>query len=208
MNPTQIASAAAARLLSLTALLTLLTLLLGPTAALEAQQAAAPARPRQVVPMDSARAALLYVSNRHEDHPVANYAAAVAAKARTDSIFAERSRGVMRYEKTSYRSRHDDLDIPVYVFSPLQSRGARAHAAMVWVHGGAWREGARTSVRPEFARNGIATASVSYRLSTEARFPAMAHDIKAAIRFLRARASTYGYRADRIARRTTKKGAP
>jgi len=70
---------------------------------------------------------------------------------------------------------------------------------LVWVHGGAWREGSRTSVRPEFARNGIATASVSYRLSTEARFPAMAHDIKAAIRFLRARASMYGYRADRIA---------
>jgi dipeptidyl aminopeptidase/acylaminoacyl peptidase len=111
-------------------------MLLFPAVPINAQQTAAPARPRQVVPMDSARAAQLYVSNRHEDHPVANYASAVAAKARTDSIFAERSRGVMRYEKTSYRSRHDDLDIPVYVFSPLQSRGARAHAAMVWVHGG------------------------------------------------------------------------
>jgi acetyl esterase/lipase len=70
---------------------------------------------------------------------------------------------------------------------------------LVWVHGGAWREGSRTTVRPEFVRHGIATASVSYRLSTEARFPAMVHDIKAAIRFLRARASMYGYRAERIA---------
>jgi dipeptidyl aminopeptidase/acylaminoacyl peptidase len=96
----------------------------------------APRAPRQQIQMDSARARLLYVSDRHEDHPAADYAAAIAGKARTDSIFAARSAGVMRYEKTKYRSRHGDLDIPVYVFSPLRSRGARAHAALVWVHGG------------------------------------------------------------------------
>jgi acetyl esterase/lipase len=54
-------------------------------------------------------------------------------------------------------------------------------------------------VRTEFVRHGFATASVGYRLSPEARFPAMVHDIKAAIRFLRARAGDYGYRADRVA---------
>ena len=93
-------------------------------------------RPRQVVPMDSARARQLYVSNRHEDHPVADYDAAVRNKARTDSIFAARSTGRMAYRKTSYKSLADGLEIPVYVFSPLQPRGDRAHAAMVWVHGG------------------------------------------------------------------------
>ncbi|MFM9012221.1 MAG: alpha/beta hydrolase family protein, partial [Gemmatimonadota bacterium] len=98
--------------------------------------AQAPAAPRRPVPMDSARAAQLYVSNRLEDHPVSDYARAIREKAETDSIFAARSRVVMRYEKTTYRSRHGDLDIPVYVFAPLVSRGARAHAAMVWVHGG------------------------------------------------------------------------
>lgn len=92
--------------------------------------------PRQVVPMDSARAAELYVSNRHEDHPIANYAGHIAAKARTDSIFEARSKGVMEYRKTSYRSSADGMEIPVYVFAPLQKRGDRAHAAMVWVHGG------------------------------------------------------------------------
>lgn len=70
---------------------------------------------------------------------------------------------------------------------------------LVWVHGGAWRQGSRTSARREFVAHGIATASIGYRLSTEARFPAQVHDIKAGIRFLRARASEYGYRADRIA---------
>ena len=93
-------------------------------------------RPRQQIPMDSARAAALYVSDQHADHPTANYAQAIVGKARTDSIFAARGRSVMRYEKTSYRSRHNDMDIPVYVFAPLMSRGPRAHAALVWVHGG------------------------------------------------------------------------
>lgn len=93
-------------------------------------------RPRQDVPMDPARAQRLYVSDRHEDHPVANYDQHMRNKARTDSIFAARSAGVMRYEKITYRSSADSLSIPAYVFSPLTPRGAGRHAAMVWVHGG------------------------------------------------------------------------
>ena len=50
-----------------------------------------------------------------------------------------------------------------------------------------------------FVANGFALASLDFRQSTEARFPAQVHDIKAAIRFLRAKAATYGYRTDRIA---------
>jgi acetyl esterase/lipase len=69
----------------------------------------------------------------------------------------------------------------------------------VWVHGGAWRSGSKDEVPPGFVERGVTVASVDYRLSTEARFPAMIHDIKAAVRFLRARAGAYGYRADRIA---------
>jgi len=86
--------------------------------------------------MDTARAAALYVSNRPEDHPVGRYEDHRAEKAITDSIFAARSAGVMRFQKSSYRSSADGLTIPVYVFSPLNPRGARSHAAMVWVHGG------------------------------------------------------------------------
>lgn len=118
--------------LSLLAAATLAASLAAPLAApLAAQQGNRPA-----VPMDSARARQLYVSNRHEDHPVANYDAAIARKKSIDSTFEVRSKGVMRYQKTTYRSRHGDLDIPVYVFAPLTPRGARRHAAMVWVHGG------------------------------------------------------------------------
>ena len=71
---------------------------------------------------------------------------------------------------------------------------------IIWVHGGAWRGGSRANVdlRGMTAR-GWAIASVDYRLSTVARFPAQAHDIKAAIRFLRAHAADYGYPANRFA---------
>ena len=69
---------------------------------------------------------------------------------------------------------------------------------VVWVHGGAWVGGDKKDPPKVFVENGYALASVNYRLATEAQFPAQAHDIKAAIRFLRAKASTYGYNADKI----------
>jgi acetyl esterase/lipase len=70
---------------------------------------------------------------------------------------------------------------------------------LVWVHGGAWRKGNKSSAPAGFVDRGFAVASLDFRLSTEARFPAMVHDIKGAIRFLRAGAATYGYRTERIA---------
>ena len=50
-------------------------------------------------------------------------------------------------------------------------------------------------------------ASLNYRLSGVAMFPAQIHDIKAAIRFLRGNAKTYGYDATRIAILGTSAGA-
>ena len=70
---------------------------------------------------------------------------------------------------------------------------------LVWVHGGAWRAGSRKSVSTlAFVEAGHALASVSYRLSGVAPFPAQSHDIKGAIRFLRAHADDYGYDASQI----------
>ncbi len=70
---------------------------------------------------------------------------------------------------------------------------------IVWVHGGAWRAGSRRDVDlAGMTQRGWAVASVDYRLSTVARFPAQIHDIKAAIRFLRAHAAEYGYPSDRF----------
>ena len=90
----------------------------------------------------------------------------------------------------------DGKDLALDLYLPA---GVKSPPLLVWVHGGAWSTGSKASVPMQFVGHGIATASVDFRQSTEARFPAQVHDIKAAIRFLRARAASYGYRSDRIA---------
>jgi acetyl esterase/lipase len=79
---------------------------------------------------------------------------------------------------------------------------------VVFLHGGGWRMGSRHSLGPSYAagdpfervaQTGIAVASVDYRLSGEATWPAQLHDAKAAVRWLRARADEIGIDPDRIA---------
>jgi len=70
---------------------------------------------------------------------------------------------------------------------------------IVWVHGGAWRSGSRADVDLRgLTAFGWAIASVDYRLSPQARFPAQIHDIKAALRYLRAHAAGLGLPANRF----------
>lgn len=70
---------------------------------------------------------------------------------------------------------------------------------IVWVHGGAWRSGTKQGMPlQELVKAGYTLASVEYRLTPVARFPAQVHDIKAAIRSLRFLSSRYGFRQDRI----------
>jgi dipeptidyl aminopeptidase/acylaminoacyl peptidase len=87
---------------------------------------------------DTQRAKQLYVSKDTTDLPKldsAGYVRNLADRARIEAAFEKFSQGVMQYEKVSYKSDADGLEIPAYVFSPLKKRGARGHAAMVWVHG-------------------------------------------------------------------------
>lgn len=63
---------------------------------------------------------------------------------------------------------------------------------IVWVHGGAWRSGSKDDVPiAPLTEAGFAIASVDYRLSPVAPFPAQVYDIKAAVRFLRKHADDY-----------------
>ncbi len=88
-----------------------------------------------------------------------------------------------------------DLGLDIYM-----PDGVASPPLVVQVHGGAWRFGSKDGGVPmEFVENGYAVASLDFRASTDAPFPAMVHDIKAAVRFLRAKAGDYGYDADRIA---------
>ena len=82
------------------------------------------------------------------------------------------------------------LQLDLYL--PVSSE--RPPKLLVYVHGGAWRAGSREGMPMEaLVSAGWAIASVDYRLSPEARFPAQVHDIKAAIRFLRAQGKTLGF---------------
>lgn len=70
---------------------------------------------------------------------------------------------------------------------------------VVWVHGGAWMSGNNNpGQNVQLARKGYFTASIEYRLSDEAKFPAQIEDCKAAIRYLRANAEKYHINPERI----------
>jgi acetyl esterase/lipase len=77
------------------------------------------------------------------------------------------------------------------------------HPLIVWIHGGGWRSGDEDLPPNHPARQlvarGYAVASVEYRLSGEAVFPAQIQDCRAAIRWLRAHAGVIGLDAERFA---------
>jgi acetyl esterase/lipase len=80
---------------------------------------------------------------------------------------------------------------------------ARIHQptpAVLWLHGGGWERGDKngSSGARFLAAAGFVTASIYYRLSGDAKFPADIEDCKCAIRYLRANASRYGLDPDRI----------
>ena len=119
--------------------------------------------------MDEERARQLYVSNDHADHGRGvNFEAQIQRKAETDKRYAEVTKGVVDFQKVSYRSSVGDLDIPAYLFQPLNKRGAKGHAAMVWVHGGVHGDWAATYwpfVR-EAVERGYVVIAPEYRGST------------------------------------------
>jgi dipeptidyl aminopeptidase/acylaminoacyl peptidase len=87
--------------------------------------------------MDMERARSLYVSNDPAHHSIGrDFERDIRRKATTDSIYEAVTAGVMDYRKISYRSSVGDMDIPAYLFQPLDKRGAEGHAALIWVHGG------------------------------------------------------------------------
>lgn len=72
--------------------------------------------------------------------------------------------------------------------------GPGPYPLLIWIHGGGWRDGSKESaglLPRRLLPRGIAVASINYRLSTQAKFPAQIQDIRTAIRFLRDNASQY-----------------
>jgi acetyl esterase/lipase len=98
----------------------------------------------------------------------------------------------LRYATAGGVDLHLDLYLPAARPAPL----------CVYLHGGGWMRGARTDRAAErllpVARAGVAVASVDYRLSGQAVFPAPLDDVRAAVRRLRGDAAEHGLDAERI----------
>lgn len=92
------------------------------------------------------------------------------------------------YRTILTRQLHMDICVP--------PRGAFGKTpGIILIHGGGWRSGDKSMELPmalQLAGRGYVAATVEYRLSPEALYPASMLDLKAAIRWFRAHASTYG----------------
>ncbi len=90
-------------------------------------------------------------------------------------------------------ARYGDRTLEMDVYRPKEAWGELP--AIVCIHGGGWAKGGRINhakVAQALAARGYVAATISYRLSGEAIFPAQIQDCKAAVRFLRANAKEYG----------------
>ncbi len=97
------------------------------------------------------------------------------------------------YAQASEQELKLDLYLPA-------KRPEKPRPLIVWIHGGAWRAGNKNSnPAARFVDDGYISASIAYRLSQTAVFPAQIHDCKAAVRWLRAHAGEYGIDPERIA---------
>lgn len=77
----------------------------------------------------------------------------------------------------------------------------RKYPCVVWICGGAWIQmdrSAHLAYLSVLAQQGFVVASVEYRTSNEAKFPAPLQDVKAGIRYLRAHADRFNIDPDRI----------
>lgn len=84
------------------------------------------------------------------------------------------------------------------LFLPEQ-RDNKPLPLMIWIHGGAWLGGSHSNPPVLYlVKKGLAIASIEYRFSSHAKWPAQSYDCKAAIRFLRSNASKYGIDPDRF----------
>jgi pectinesterase len=99
------------------------------------------------------------------------------------------------YVRYASRALQLDLYLPAHP-------GTALLPGIVFVHGGGWRTGVRENFTPMavyMAEHGYAAATISYRLSPDAQYPAAVQDAKAALRWMRANAGRYGIDPLRIA---------
>ncbi|QNU18013.1 alpha/beta hydrolase [Geobacillus zalihae] len=103
------------------------------------------------------------------------------------------------YFDIPYASLSESQKLDIY----LPEKGEKPFPVIISIHGGAFAFGDKKGPDCEAALHGLergyAIASVNYRLSGEATFPADIEDVKAAIRFLRAHADEFSLCSEKFA---------
>ncbi|MDB6137755.1 MAG: Acetyl esterase/lipase [Verrucomicrobiaceae bacterium] len=100
--------------------------------------------------------------------------------------------------KTVLVEAHPEHNVELYVYVPNKDG---MWPCILDIHGGGWKARQVEQDKPlmeRLAQRGFVTALVSYRLSTEAKYPAAINDCKAALRTLRAHAKELKLDPDRI----------
>jgi pectinesterase len=87
------------------------------------------------------------------------------------------------------------------VFYPAK-KNKQGYPGVLLIFGGGWKSGDKSMSVPmaqRLANEGYVAVSIEYRLSPEATYPAAVHDVKAAIRWMRANAGRYNLDKRKIA---------
>lgn len=95
----------------------------------------------------------------------------------------------------------NERELTLDLFIPGSNTG-KPKPVVLLIHGGGWASGSKEHMLPmaqKLAEKGFVTAAVEYRLSPEAKYPAGIKDLKAAIKWLKASASTYDIDTSKIA---------
>ncbi len=96
----------------------------------------------------------------------------------------------LKVERDIEYARVGELSLKLDVYVP--DNAATPLPLLVWLHGGGWSEGSKTLCPGLFfSGRGYVVASIDYRLTGVAPFPAQIEDCRAALRWLRANASKY-----------------
>jgi acetyl esterase/lipase len=115
--------------------------------------------------------------------------------------------GVIGLQDVVYEQIPDFHPLKADLYIPTRGRGA--DPIVIWVHGGGWgfggpREGdggpygTWPQVLAKLASRGHVVVAINYRFTGEARFPAQIQDLKAAVRWIRSNAATYGADPSRV----------
>ena len=115
------------------------------------------------------------------------------------ALFAADPPADVLFEKDVVYGRAGDVELKLNLSRPKETQGERP--CIVVIHGGGWAGGDRSQHDEhtwQFAKAGYVSATIGYRLAPTHRFPAQVHDVKAAVRFLRANAEKYGLDPHRI----------